>query len=245
MLPFTRDQFLALFGAYNDAVWPVQILSYVLGAAVLALVIRPSRGSGRFIGLALALMWVWTGLAYHVLFFSSINKAALLFGALFVAQGGLLFYAAVWRGRVAFSSGRGPVAWLGWAFVIYAAAIYPLLGMWMGHRYPEMPMFGISPCPVTIFTFGLLLLTTTPVSRWMFVIPVFWSLVGGSAAILLGVTQDWPLLFSGVAVPLLVLRDRNLPPASRGRATLRIDTHSTRSGAQFAACFSCNVTSKG
>lgn len=215
MLPFTVDQFFALFGAYNEAVWPVQILSYVLGVAMVVLVIRPSRAGGRFIGLALAVMWVWTGIAYHGLFFSSINKAALPFGVLFVVQGGLLFIETVWRGCMAFGMGRGPAAWLGWTFVIYAAAIYPLLGMWMGHRYPEMPMFGISPCPVTIFTFGLLLLTTSPVSRWMFVIPVLWSLVGGSAAILLGVTQDWLLLFSGVAVPLIVLRDRNLPPAPR------------------------------
>ncbi|CAN7767178.1 DUF6064 family protein [Variovorax sp. LjRoot290] len=215
MLPFTRDQFFTLFGAYNEAVWPVQVLSYVLGGAMVVLVVRPSRAGGRVIGLALALMWVWTGIAYHGLFFSSINKAALLFGVLFVVQGGLLFYAAVWKGRMAFGVGRGSGAWLGWAFVVYAAAIYPLLGMWMGHRYPEMPMFGISPCPVTIFTLGLLLLTTTPVSRWLFVIPILWSLVGGSAAILLGVAQDWLLLFSGVAVPLVVLRNRNLPPGPR------------------------------
>ncbi|AGU53165.1 hypothetical protein VAPA_2c06060 [Variovorax paradoxus B4] len=213
MLAFTGDQFLALFAAYNEAVWPAQILSYLLGVATVVLVIRPSRAGGRIIGLALAVMWVWTGVAYHWLFFSSINKAALPFGALFIVQGGLLFFEAVWRGRMTFGMGRGPTAWLGWTFVIYAAAIYPLLGMWMGHRYPEIPMFGISPCPVTIFTFGLLLLTTTPVSRWLFVIPVLWSLVGGSAAILLGVTQDWFLLFSGAAVPLILLRDRNLPPA--------------------------------
>src|SRR5260370_12258317 len=34
-----------------------------------------------------------------------------------------------------------------------------------------MPMFGVTPCPVTIFTFGLLLLTVCPVPRWLFVIP--------------------------------------------------------------------------
>jgi hypothetical protein len=105
---------------------------------------------------------------------------------------------------------------LNWRWlVVYAAAVYPLLGMWTGHRYPEMPMFGITPCPVTIFTFGLLLFTTTPVSRWLLVIPLLWSPVGGSAAILLGVSQDWLLLLSGVAAPLIVLRDRNLAPAIR------------------------------
>jgi hypothetical protein len=32
--------------------------------------------------------------------------------------------------------------------------------------------------------------------------------IGASAALLLGIPQDWPLLFSGVAIPMLLLRDR-------------------------------------
>ena len=74
--------------------------------------------------------------------------------------------------------------------------------------YPEMPMFGVTPCPVTIFTFGMLLLTTRPPSRWLLVIPFIWSLIGGSAAVLLGVPQDWALLASGlIAIPLILHRD--------------------------------------
>ncbi|VTU30996.1 hypothetical protein H6CHR_03511 [Variovorax sp. PBL-H6] len=208
MLPFAPHQFIALFGAYNDAVWPVQIIGYLLGIVMAGMVVRPSRAGSRIIGTGLASMWAWTGIAYHWLFFSALNEAAFLFGALFVLQGAGLFHNAVLRGRMDFGTSGRPTAWLGWALVIYAAVLYPLLGMWTGHRYPEIPMFGITPCPVTIFTFGLLLLTTTPVPRWMLVIPLFWSLVGGSAAILLGVAQDWLLLVSGIAVPVIVLRDR-------------------------------------
>jgi hypothetical protein len=54
----------------------------------------------------------------------------------------------------------------------------------------------------------MLLLTIGPVPRWLLVIPVIWSLIGGSAAILLAVPQDWLLLVSGfVAVPLIAVRD--------------------------------------
>ncbi len=35
-----------------------------------------------------------------------------------------------------------------------------------------------------------------------------WSIVGGSAAFMPGVPQDWPLLFSGLTIVLLVWRDR-------------------------------------
>lgn len=53
----------------------------------------------------------------------------------------------------------------GWALLAYASIVYPLLGQLLGHGYPAMPMFGITPCPVTIFTFALCLLTTEPVPR--------------------------------------------------------------------------------
>ena len=155
----------------------------------------------------LAAMWLWTAIFYHALFFAGINKAAYLFAALFVVQGGYLFYEGCYRGRIHFSFGSGPLAWLGLAFAAYAAILYPLIGMVSGHPYPAMPMFGVTPCPVTIFTFGMLLATVPPLSRWLLVIPFVWSLIGGSAAILLHVPQDWFLLVSGlIAVPLIVFR---------------------------------------
>lgn len=204
MLPFTHAQFLEVFVRYNLAAWPAQLLAYVLGAAmVAALVLRRSAWADRFIAAGLALMWGWTGIAYHWMQFAVINKAAWVFGALFVLQAVLFAHAAV-TDRLQFARAvPKPSLWLGWALVTYASVIYPLLGVFLGPGYPEMPMFGITPCPVTLFSFGLLLLATAPVSRWLLVIPVLWSLVGGSAAFLLQVPQDWLLLFSGASVLLI------------------------------------------
>ncbi len=36
MLPFTLEQFLNVFATYNKAIWPAQILAYVLGAVAVA-----------------------------------------------------------------------------------------------------------------------------------------------------------------------------------------------------------------
>lgn len=209
MLPFTPEQFLAVFASYNDSIWPIQIGAYQLGVLAVALLFWRPQGADRVIAGILAAMWLWTGIAYHALFFSSINKAAYLFAALFVTQGGYLFYAGVYRGQIRFGPCSGPANWVGMALIAYAAVIYPLVGMATGHLYPAMPMFGVTPCPVTIFTFGFLLSATSPLSRWPLVIPFVWSLIGGSAAILLNVPQDWLLLFSGfVAVPLIVFGNR-------------------------------------
>lgn len=207
MLPFTREQFTAVFADYNAAVWPAQVVAYVLGLAMVAAVLRPSPAGHRLVSTGLALMWAWTGVAYHGLFFAVINPAALGFAALFVLQGALFVYHGVLRHRLSFGPSVGPARWLGWGLVVYAAMAYPLLGAWAGHGYPQLPMFGITPCPVTLFTFGLLLLTTAPVPRSVLAIPLAWSLLGGSAAFLLGIAQDWPLLFSGISVVLLIRRD--------------------------------------
>lgn len=211
MLPFTREQFIAVFADYNVAVWPAQVVAYAVGLGMVAAVLRPSPSGSRFVAAALALMWTWTGVAYHGLFFAAINKAALGFAALFVVQGALFAYLGVVRGRLSFGPAGGAASWLGWGLVVYASLLYPMLGAWAGHGYPGTPMFGITPCPVTLFTFGMLLLTRTPVPKWLLAIPLAWSLLGGSAAFLLGIPQDWPLLFSGLSIVVLALRDRPRP----------------------------------
>jgi hypothetical protein len=209
MLPFSQEQFLAVFVNYNRAIWPVQIGMYQLGGLAVALLFWRPRGADRLIAVILAAMWLWTGIAYHALFFSAINKAAYLFAALFVVQGGYLIYAGVYGDRIRFGFRSGLASSVGMALIAYAAIVYPLIGKATGHLFPAMPVFGVTPCPVTIFTFGLLLLAAPPLSHWLLVIPFVWSLIGGSAAILLNLPQDWLLLASGfIAVPLIVSGNR-------------------------------------
>jgi hypothetical protein len=209
LLPFTRDQFIATFIACNQAVWPMQVAADLLGLAMVVLLRRPSRTSRRAIGAGLAAMWACTGLAYHATFFAAVNPAAWGFAALFLVEAAVLLHATILRDRLRFGVPAGWTRWLGWGFIAYAALLYPLVGLWSGHRYPAMPMFGIAPCPVVIFTFGMLLMTLAPVAPWLLAIPFAWSLLGGSAATLLQMPQDWLLLVSGlVAVPVLVHRDR-------------------------------------
>ena len=210
MLPFSREQLLTVFVAYNEDVWPVQVLAYLLGLLMLVLIVQPSAHRSRMVAAGLAAMWLWTGVAYHGMNFSAISNGALGFAAPFVIQGLLFVEAGVLRGRLAFGRRKGWNGWTGWALVAYASIGYPLLGQVLGHSYPGMPMFGITPCPVTIFTFGLFLLTTEPIPRRLLVIPVVWSVIGGSAAFLLAIPQDWLLLVSGITVLALLRRDAEL-----------------------------------
>src|SRR3990172_2072818 len=93
-LPFTRDQFLDVFGAYNRALWPAAILIWLLTAAAIATLYRRAALASPLVAAVLSFRWGWAGIAYHLAFFRSINPAATLFGAVFVLQAALF----LWRG---------------------------------------------------------------------------------------------------------------------------------------------------
>jgi hypothetical protein len=212
MLPFTSAQFLDVFAAYNNAIWPTQIAAYGLGFLSVATLFSPGIAADRIIAAVLALMWVWTGIAYHWLHFSSVNPAAWVFGAAFVLQGVIFVIAGTMlsRMRLRFGPTSNFSGFAGLAFILYAAVIYPLLGISLGHSYPRAPLFGVTPCPVTIFTFGWMLLLKAAIQWWVIAIPVLWSLIGGTAAFLLDVPQDWLLLVGGVVTALLLTTSRRL-----------------------------------
>lgn len=216
MLPFTIEQFLQIFERYNQAIWPMQIVAYILGIAVLFFAAKQTRYSAQIISAALAFLWVWMGVAYHLIYFSAINRAAIGFGVLFIVQGLLWLLFGIVRPRLAFQLDSNPYSVTGMVLIAYAMVIYPIVGTLLGHGYPQSPSFGVAPCPTTIFTFGVLLLTSARVPRSTLVIPLVWSLVGFVAAISLGIREDIGLLVAGLlSVGLLLWRDRRVVHAGK------------------------------
>src|SRR5215203_1701715 len=158
-LPFAIQDFLDVFKRYNTTLFPVQVLLLLLALFILLLVLRHNRWANKAVFIILALLWVWMGAAYHISFFSTINPAAWGFGLAFIAEGLLLLTYGLKKVPVVryAKDVRGFVAIL---LVSYALIIYPALGYLAGHVYPYAPTFGL-PCPTTIFTFGIFLLTTS------------------------------------------------------------------------------------
>lgn len=203
-LPFTIEQFLGVFREYNHAIWPTQVIAYLLGITAVLLVFRRGRRTTRINSLILSAMWFWMGLVYHIAFFSEINAAAYLFGAFFIVQGVLFLVAAFGRLDLEFRFTTDAYGITGAILITYALVVYPIIGAALGHGYPDAPMFGVAPCPTTIFTFGLLLWTTRGVSKWLFLIPGLWSVVGFMAAVNLGIREDIGLLVAAVVGMALV-----------------------------------------
>src|SRR4051812_41065017 len=94
-LPFSEAQFLDTLGRYNRAVWPAQGLLFSLGALAAVRACRRRPHAGRDVGIILAVLWGWMGIAYHLAFFRTINAAASLFAGAFVLQALLFAWAAL------------------------------------------------------------------------------------------------------------------------------------------------------
>lgn len=203
-MPFTVEQFLEVFATYNKAVYPVQLILALSALVAIFLAIKTNKNSSKLISLILALFWLWMGAAYHLVFFSRINQAAFFFGAFFILQAAILFYAGVWKNELSFHFRADTSGLIGILLVIYALIIYPLLGFIFGHKYPLSPTFGV-PCPTTIFTFGLLLWTRKKVPLYILPIPFLWSLIGLSAALSLGIIEDFGLLIAGIVGTSILL----------------------------------------
>jgi hypothetical protein len=196
-LPFTTDDFLAVFTAYNAAIWPIQIAAYGFGLVAAAAVLVPRYELMRLAFAALAILWAVTGIGYHMMFFSSINPIAPAFAAFFVVQGILFTVSAMRPGDLRLRLGWDFRSIAGLSTMVYAAAVYPILGIWAGHGWMAGPMFGVAPCPTTIFTIGILMIAR---GRWVFllsVIPVLWSLIGLAAALQLGIFEDLAMPVAG------------------------------------------------
>jgi hypothetical protein len=71
-------------------------------------------------------------------------------------------------------------------------------------------MFG-APCPVTIFTFGALLLMESEIRVRLLVVPLIWGLAGATAVWVYGVVADAALPVAALfGLALILWRNRRL-----------------------------------
>jgi hypothetical protein len=196
-LPFDAHQFLAVFAAYNEAIWPAQLIAYGLGFAALGALLTSHPVRERVILAVLSLLWVWNGLVYQLVFFSPINPMAKVFATLFVVQAMLFGACAIMVSDLKFKVQSNWRSFVGLTFIVYAMLIYEMFGDIAGHGRLKGPLFGVAPCPTVIFTIGLLLQAHGRSVAWLSLIPIVWALIGGSAAVLLNIPEDFGLAIAG------------------------------------------------
>lgn len=205
MLPYTQEAFFALFDVYNSAMWPGQWMAGLLGIAGLWMVLEPSALKARLTALIVAGFWLWTGTAFHLLYFTSLNFWAYGFAALFLIQGLVFLYAGGVKNRLQPERSDSRAKRIGLGLMLFGLIGYPVLGWFAGHVYPRAPTFGITPCPTVIYTLGYLLTLEKPRSWAIAAGPVIWAIIGSTSAYSLGVVEDLALL---VALGLFIVARR-------------------------------------
>jgi len=200
-LPFTKEQFLEVFHKYNTSVYPFQVFFILLAVFAILIIYSGNKKQQKIVPLILATLWFWMGAVYHIRYFSAINKAAWLFGVLFILQSIFFLHYGLVRYPL-FMFQRNLRSITSMLLFIYALVIYPMIGIFAGHGYPYAPTFGL-PCPTTIFTLAVLLSAQPRIPFYLAIIPLIWSVIGFSAAFSLGIYEDIALIISAFASTVL------------------------------------------
>lgn len=198
-MPFTSEQFFNVFKEYNTFVFPAQIIFLIGGVICVFLLKIQNRYAENFIKTFLIMLWLWIGVIYQLMFFTVINKAAYIFGALFIIQSIFFFVDFFIRKKFVINFGNKLISITGYTLLIFGVIIYPVIGLLVEKNLVYLISLGL-PCPSVIFTFGMLVLAEKSLSKHIFIIPVLWATIGFFAAINFGVYQDVALPISALTL---------------------------------------------
>jgi len=172
MKMISSESFFAMWEQYNSAVWPMQIATYVLGLLSVFLTVKKWRLSDKVIAGTLSFLWLRSGVVTFIIGFGDLSAQYYVWGALWIIQSLIFFFVGFVKSKLAFGFNGKWYNYLGLIFIVYGLVVYPLIGSVSGHPYPGSPIFGVAPCPVCIFTVGMLLLSAKKVPLFVMAIPL-------------------------------------------------------------------------
>lgn len=199
---------------YNALIWPAPIFAYLIGIVTFGLVFMRFRHRYAVITSLLALFWIGEVVTFGILAKRILDPVTILIMGIFLAQAAILLAAGL-RGRIHFGFSGRLDAWVGVLFVAYALVGYPVVTALLGHPFPDGPAFGVAPCPVIMFTLGMLLLTDDHLPRHVIVIPGLLGILGLGSGLMFGAAEDLPLAIAGPLAAYLIMR-RTRPGSTVG-----------------------------
>jgi len=208
-LPFSTEQFLNVIEKYNSNIFPFQLIILLMGIVCLFLLHAKIDAKNKLIGIYLGVLWIWIGVVYHLAYFTVINKAAFLFGGIFILQGFFILFSTLVKNKLIFTFTLQTKDYLGYFFILYGLIIYPIISYLVEGSFASTIVIGL-PCPSTIFTFGFFILASSKFPNYLLIIPSLWAVVGLSAAINIGVFQDVIILIAAITADIILIRRKKL-----------------------------------
>jgi hypothetical protein len=200
-LLFSPRTYYRLFELYNTDLWPAHVLALAAGLAVLASMVRDGGRWRSAASVLLAACWVWVAWAFLLGRYATINWAAAWFAGVFLAQAVLLVLAGAGGavGSVPRPRRAGAITLL-----VFALAVYPLIGIAVGRPWTQAEVFAMAPDPTALGTLGFALLAPTAGRRWLLLaIPLLWCAVSGATLWTMGASEA-PVLPAAGLVALIV-----------------------------------------
>jgi hypothetical protein len=202
LLMFSPETYYRLFELYNAAIWPVQIIAFAAGLAILALLVWRLPWAGRAVAALLAVAWLSVAWGYFAARYATINLAATYFASVFAVEAALLLLIGALAGKLSFARANTWVERIGLGLFLFALLIQPLIGPLLGRGWSAVEIFGIVPDPTVLATLGVLLAADRV--RWeLLAIPILWCAVTG--ATLWTMASPDALLMPAAALLALVL----------------------------------------
>ena len=180
---------------YNVSIFPMQIITLVVAIILTYLLfVRPSTIVNKLIKIYLSFTFVWFVLMFP---FEGVFKIG--FGLVHIVIA-ILFFIDIFTAKIEFKFPETSGKRYFMLFLIFSAfALYPLIEYMSGHLYPKILLFGVAPCPTTIFSLALLIGAVPKVGKIIFILLIFPAIFSGlSVPIMLGVWADLLLLVSGI-----------------------------------------------
>lgn len=216
-LLFSQETYFRLFELYNQSWWPLHVAAFALGLSLFYLFGRGGARQLRWAAAGLALAWGWTGWAFHLERYATINLAAPYFAILFFIEAALLAglgAAGAARGWLR----KGDMPRIGALMVGYALVVHPFVGFAAGRTFSQLSVFAMTPDPTAIGTLGLLLFVRGWV-RWVLLVPaLLWCAVAALTSFGLG-QNDWIVsAASGVVALVVCIAQRSIDMSSEPAA---------------------------
>jgi hypothetical protein len=184
-LLFQPRVYWRLFELANEALWPLQIAALLIGVAILALVLRPAPWSGRAIGIALGIVWIWVAWSFLWERYAAINWAIGYVAPVFALQGLIMLF---WAPALAGANGRARRV-IGLGLCLYALVLHPLLAVVAGRPIQAAEVFAVAPDPTVIATLGLVTMAPGWIASLLLFIPVLWCLASAATLYAMGAPE--------------------------------------------------------
>jgi len=192
---------------YNNAIFPVQIVIMVIGVILTYfLFAKPNTRTNNLMKAYLAFTFAWNGVVFFLIFGKEL-PGTFLGAPLFIIIP-VLFAVDMFTKKTEFKLPNARWHKYLTVFWVLCAFLYPLIGLPLGHLYPRSCMFGVFPCPTTVFALALLAAAIPKVDKKVYILLLIWALPSvGKCFGVLDLYEDCVLFVAGVYGLIMLVKN--------------------------------------